>query len=106
MNAKPPAVPSPSPATWQIVAELPYPGSLTAVHEQVRTLRHIMVDRFDQAHDNSVQFALRGYRFRLEQVDGRLDFWVNDAECPVEILMEPLCHLVKTLAIERGTPLA
>ncbi|MBL9161623.1 MAG: hypothetical protein JNL18_02655 [Planctomycetaceae bacterium] len=91
-------------SAWQVVAELPYGGSLTTVHQQVRTLRHLVVDPYDASQDNAIHFALRGYRFRMEQVDDRLDFWVNDGSCPVEILMEPLCHLVKTLAIKRETP--
>ena len=92
-------------STWQIVAELPYLGSLKAVHLQVRKLRHIIVDRFDESKDNAIQFSLRGFRFRLEKVDDRIDLLVNDANCPVDILMEPLCHLVKPLAIKRDTPM-
>ncbi|QDT73573.1 hypothetical protein [Lacipirellula limnantheis] len=70
-------------SAWQVVAELPYGGSLTTVHQQVRTLRHLVVDPYDASQDNAIHFALRGYRFRMEQVDDRLDFWVNDGSCPV-----------------------
>lgn len=92
-----------SQSAWQVVAELPYSGSLRAVQQQLSTLRHLVVDPYDEANDNTIQFTLGGYWFRMEQVDDRLDFWVSDGRCPVEILMEPLCHLIRTLAIKRET---
>lgn len=92
------------PQSWQIVAELPYTGSLAAVHEQVKALPQADVNFFDELEDNTIRFVLHGHCFRLEQVERQLYFWVDDGRCSTEVLMEPLCHLISTLGIKRESP--
>lgn len=85
--------------SWQILAELPYHGSLREVYYHVQTLRHILIEPFDECIDRHIVFTFRGYWFRIDLAPERLDFWISDGDCPVDILMVPLGHLIETLSI-------
>ena len=84
-------------ARWELLAELPY-SDLLPVYEQVRKLQHIMFLRYDETADTEVTFAYRGYRFRIAKCEDRVEFFVNDAECPVELFLKPLAELISPLS--------
>jgi len=84
-------------AHWQIVAELPY-VDLEPAYEQVRSIRHALYKPFDVTVDEQVRFSYRGYEFRIVRCDDHLDILVNDPDCPLDILLEPLTQLITPLS--------
>ena len=82
---------------WQIVAELPF-VDLEPAYQEVRKMRHVLYKPFDASIDDRVSFAYRGYEFRIVRCDDHLDILVNDADCPMEVLLEPLTQLITPLS--------
>jgi hypothetical protein len=89
--------PTEATTTWQIVAELPF-VDLQPAYEQVRKLRHVMVKPFDIESDVEIVFSYRGCGFRIVRCDDRLDILVNDPNCPLEVLLEPMTQIIAPLS--------
>lgn len=81
--------------SWQIVAELPYAGSLKDVRDKVEALQ--IVHCLREVSDFAIVFWSGGYRFRLEHVSGRVSVWGNDGNCPVETHLAILGLLIEAL---------
>ena len=94
MDASSPVTPNKT--SWQIVAELPF-IDLQPAYEQVRKLRHALTKSFDSETDAEIGFSYRGYEFRIVRCDDHLDILVNDPNCPMDVLLEPLTHIITPL---------
>ncbi|MBL9165974.1 MAG: hypothetical protein JNL18_24850 [Planctomycetaceae bacterium] len=81
--------------SWQIVAELPYAGSLKDVRDKIDALQ--IVHWLREVSDFAIVFGFRGYRFRLEYVNGHVGVWGNDESCPVGIHLAILGLLIEAL---------
>ncbi len=81
--------------SWQIVAELPYAGSLKDVQDKIEALQ--IVHWLRKVSDFEIVFWFRGYRFRLEHANGHICVWGNDESCPVGIHLAILGLLIEAL---------